>query len=91
MAHVHGHHANHASSSRVLTWALGANGALLVVQVLGVLASWRSRRWPWPADAVHDAQIVAAELETRLAEQGVAHATLALECHPCHDPESRDC
>ncbi len=38
MAHVHGHHANHASSSRVLTWALGANGALLVVQVLGVLA-----------------------------------------------------
>ena len=43
------------------------------------------------ADTLHDAQIVAAELETRLAEQGVAHATLALECHPCHDPESRDC
>ena len=37
------------------------------------------------ADTLHDAQIVAAELEARLAEQGVAHATLALECHPCED------
>ena len=43
------------------------------------------------ADTLHDAQIVAAELEARLAEQGVAHATLALECHPCQDAESRDC
>jgi cobalt-zinc-cadmium efflux system protein len=37
------------------------------------------------ADTLHDAQIVAEELEARLAEQGVAHATLALECHPCED------
>ena len=43
------------------------------------------------ADTLHDAQIVATELEPRLAEQGVAHATLALECHPCQDPEFRDC
>ena len=43
------------------------------------------------ADTLHDAQIVATELEARLAEQGVAHATLALECHPCQDPEFRDC
>ena len=42
------------------------------------------------ADTLHDAQIVAAELEARLAEEGVAHATLALECHPCQDAESRD-
>ena len=43
------------------------------------------------ADTLHDAQIVATELEARLAEQGVAHATLALECHPCQDSEFRDC
>ena len=43
------------------------------------------------ADTLHDAQIVATELEVRLAEQGVAHATLALECHPCQDSEFRDC
>lgn len=42
------------------------------------------------ANTLHDAQIVATELEVHLAEQGVAHATLALECHPCQDLESRD-
>ena len=43
------------------------------------------------ADTLHDAQIVAAELEARLAQEGIAHATLALECHPCEssrEPES---
>ena len=43
------------------------------------------------ADTLHDAQLVAAELEADLAEHGVAHATLALECHPCQDSEFRDC
>ncbi|MEO2114631.1 MAG: cation transporter, partial [Acidimicrobiales bacterium] len=57
MAHVHGHHANHASSSRVLTWALGANGALLVVQVLGVLAF---SSLALAADAVHQGSDVLA-------------------------------
>ncbi len=37
------------------------------------------------ADTLHDAQGVATELEARLAERGVAHATLALECHPCDE------
>ena len=57
MAHVHGHHANHASSSRVLTWALGANGALLVVQVLGVMAF---SSLALAADAVHQGSDVLA-------------------------------
>jgi len=35
------------------------------------------------ADSLHDAQIVATELERQLALSGVDHATLALECHPC--------
>ena len=35
------------------------------------------------ADSLHDAQIVATELERQLALRGVDHATLALECHPC--------
>ena len=35
------------------------------------------------ADSLHDAQIVATELELQLALSGVDHATLALECHPC--------
>ena len=43
------------------------------------------------ADTLHDAQGVAAGLEADLAEHGVAHATLALECHPCQDPEPGDC
>ena len=57
MAHVHGHHATHASSSSVLTWALGANGALLVVQVLGVLAF---SSLALAADAVHQGSDVLA-------------------------------
>ena len=35
------------------------------------------------ADSLHDAQLVATDIERRLALHGVAHATLALECHPC--------
>jgi cobalt-zinc-cadmium efflux system protein len=35
------------------------------------------------ADSLHDAQIVATELERQLSLRGVDHATLALECHPC--------
>ncbi|MBC8194919.1 MAG: cation transporter [Acidimicrobiia bacterium] len=35
------------------------------------------------ADSLHDAQLVGAELERLLVGQGVAHVTLALECHPC--------
>ena len=35
------------------------------------------------ADSLHDAQIVASNLESLLAQHGVAHATLALECHTC--------
>ena len=34
-------------------------------------------------DSLHDAQVVATDLESRLTLRGVAHATLALECHPC--------
>ncbi|MCH2622722.1 MAG: hypothetical protein MKZ66_05720, partial [Acidimicrobiales bacterium] len=34
-------------------------------------------------DSLHDAQLVATDIERRLALHGVAHATLALECHPC--------
>ena len=44
------------------------------------------------ADSLHDAQIVATELERQLALSGVDHATLALECHPCdtgHEPTDR--
>lgn len=32
---------------------------------------------------LHDAQELASELERSLADEGVEHATLALECHPC--------
>ena len=35
------------------------------------------------ADSLHDAQLVASDLERQLALRGVDHATLALECHPC--------
>jgi len=35
------------------------------------------------ADSLHDAQLVGTDIERRLALHGVAHATLALECHPC--------
>jgi hypothetical protein len=35
------------------------------------------------ADSLHEAQLVATDLERQLALQGVDHATLALECHPC--------
>ena len=35
------------------------------------------------ADSLHDAQLVATDIERRLALHGVTHATLALECHPC--------
>ena len=35
------------------------------------------------ADSLHDAQLVATDIERRLAIHGVTHATLALECHPC--------
>ncbi|MCP3909939.1 MAG: cation transporter [Actinomycetia bacterium] len=35
-----------------------------------------------PSD-LHEAQELASELERALAAQGVDHATLALECHPC--------
>ncbi len=36
-------------------------------------------------ETLHDAQLVAGELEGLLAGHGVAHATLAVECHPCED------
>ncbi len=36
-------------------------------------------------DSLHEAQLVAAEVERLLAEHGVVHATLAVECHPCED------
>ena len=35
------------------------------------------------ADSLHEAQLVATDLERQLALRGVDHATLALECHPC--------
>jgi len=38
------------------------------------------------SDTLHDAQVVSADLESRLASKHrVAHSTLALECHPCDD------
>jgi len=40
------------------------------------------------ADSLHDAQLVSVELEGRLQEWGVAHSTLALECHPCGQDSS---
>jgi len=36
-------------------------------------------------ETLHEAQLVAAEVERLLADHGVAHATLAVECHPCGD------
>ena len=42
------------------------------------------------ADTLHDAQIIGAELEEALARHGVAHVTLALECHPCKEAQG-DC
>jgi cobalt-zinc-cadmium efflux system protein len=36
-------------------------------------------------ETLHEAQLVAGELEGLLAGHGVAHATLAVECHPCGD------
>lgn len=37
---------------------------------------------------LHGAQELSERLEAALAERGVGHATLALECHPCEDPEA---
>ena len=42
------------------------------------------------ADSLHDAQLVATHLERQLALRGVAHATLALECHPCDSDHEHD-
>ena len=35
------------------------------------------------ADTLHDAQVVTQRLTDALAEEGVAHVTLQVECHPC--------
>jgi len=42
------------------------------------------------ADSLHDAQLVATDLERQLALRGVDHATLALECHPCDSDHEHD-
>jgi cobalt-zinc-cadmium efflux system protein len=42
------------------------------------------------ADSLHDAQLVATHLERQLTLRGVAHATLALECHPCDSDHEHD-
>ena len=42
------------------------------------------------ADSLHDAQLVASDLERQLALRGVDHATLALECHPCDSDHEHD-
>ena len=36
-------------------------------------------------ETLHEAQLVAGEVERLLADHGVVHATLAVECHPCAD------
>lgn len=40
---------------------------------------------------LHAAQQLSARLEARLADRGVGHATLALECHPCDEPTEAAC
>lgn len=39
------------------------------------------------ADSLREAQVASDELQECLRAAGVAHATLALECHPCGDSD----
>jgi len=38
-------------------------------------------------DQLHDAQLVTRRLTEALAEQGVDHVTIQVECHPCDEPD----
>ena len=39
------------------------------------------------ADSLHDAQVITERLTASLAEEGVGHVTLQVECHPCADAD----
>ncbi len=60
-------------------WALDSETVALTAHVVADPAN------------LHGAQELSQRLEAALAERGVGHATLALECHPCEDPEAAHC